>query len=125
MLAQGFFEYVGEYQSQKFDAIAEPLARGGTFIVSYVNFAHRKPALYSRYSNVRPIEDFRHDLLRNFTIRKFFPTSHNWSHHEPNRSLLRTANMRLNVNVPVLTPRLAVEYFFMCSTRDHAGSLTA
>jgi cyclopropane fatty-acyl-phospholipid synthase-like methyltransferase len=118
VIAQGFFEYVGDYESQKFDDIAQLLAPGGTFVVSYVNFAHRQPDVYAPYSNVRPIEDFRRDLTRNFTIRKFFPTSLNWSHREPNRNLIRAANMRLNMNVPFLTPRLAVQYFFICSARD-------
>lgn len=120
VVSQGFFEYVGEYESQKFDEIARLLAPGGTFIVSYVNFGHRKPAIYDRYSNVRPMSDFRRDLERNFTVRKCVPTAHNWSHTEPNRKLMRAANMRLNANVPVLTPRLAVQYIFVCSPRDQA-----
>jgi len=118
VIAQGFFEYVGEYQSQKFDEIARLLAPGGTFIVSYVNFAHRRPDVYERYSNVRPIEEFRSDLQRNFTIRQSVPTSHNWSHKEPSRRLVRAGNMRLNVNVPFVTPRLAVQYLFICSARS-------
>ena len=121
VIAQGFFEYVGEHQSQKFDEIARLLAPGGTFIVSYVNFAHRKTDVYVRYSNVQPVEDFRRDLARNFTIRKFFPTSHNWSHTEPNRPLIRAGNMRLNANVPFLTPRLAVQYLFICTAREQVS----
>jgi SAM-dependent methyltransferase len=117
VVAQGFFEYVGEYQSQKLDEISQLLSPGGTFIVSYVNFAHRKPARYERYSNVRAIEDFRRDLSRNFTIQKSFPTAHNWSHNEPSRRLMRAGNMRLNLNVPLLTPWLAVQYFFICLLR--------
>ena len=118
VVAQGFFEYVGDYESQKFDEIAQLLAPGATFIVSYVNFAHRKRDVYEPYSNVRPIEDFRRDLTRNFTIRQFVPTSHNWSHKEPSRRLVRAANMRLKLNVPYLTPRFAVQYLFVCSARD-------
>ncbi len=121
VIAQGFFEYVGEHQPQKFDEIARLLAPGGTFIVSYVNFAHRKTDVYVRYSNVQPVEDFRRDLARNFTIRKFLPTSHNWSHTEPNRPLIRAGNMRLNANVPFLTPRLAVQYLFICTAREQAS----
>ncbi len=117
VVAQGFFEYVGDYESRKFDEIANLLAPGGVFVVSYVNFAHRKRIVYERYSNVRPIEEFRRDLSRNFRIRRCIPTSHNWSHMEPNRRLVRAANMRLNRSVPVLTPRLAVQYLFVCSAQ--------
>jgi SAM-dependent methyltransferase len=117
VIAQGFFEYVGEYESRKFDEIARLLVPGGTFIVSYVNFGHRKPDIYEPYSNVRTIAEFRRDLERNFAIRKCVPTSHNWSHKEPTRGVIRAINMRLNVNIPFLTPRLAVQYLFVCSAR--------
>jgi hypothetical protein len=30
----------------------------------------------------------------------------------------KALNMRLNVNIPVLSPLLAVEYFALCSPRD-------
>src|SRR5262249_59367149 len=52
VVAQGFFEYVGDAQSRKFDEIAQLLAPGGTFVVSYVNFGHRKPDVCTRYSTV-------------------------------------------------------------------------
>jgi len=120
VIAQGFFEYVGDYEAQKFDEIAQLLAPGGTFIVSYVNFGHRRPEIYERYSNVRSIEEFRDDLRRNFTIRQCLPTSHNWAHHEPTQTLVRAGNMRMNLNVPLLTPWLAVQYLFICSGRDDA-----
>jgi polysaccharide pyruvyl transferase WcaK-like protein/SAM-dependent methyltransferase len=122
VVAQGFFEYVGEFQSRKFDEIAELLAPGGTFVVSYVNFDHRRRDRYSRYSNVQTIADFRRDLSRNFVIRESFPTSYNWSHHEPNRRLVRAANLHLNVDVPLLAPRLAVQYLFICSHRPPASA---
>ncbi len=115
VLAQGFFEYVGELQSRKFAEIASLLNRGGTFIVTYVNFGHHSRDLYFPYNNVQPVASFRADLARHFIIRKAFPTSHNWKHTEPNRKLVRAINMNLNVNIPVVSPKLAVEYFFICS----------
>lgn len=115
VLAQGFFEYVGELQSRKFAEIASLLNRGGTFIVTYVNFGHHSRDLYFPYNNVQPVASFRADLARHFTIRKAFPTAHNWKHTEPNRKLVRAINMNLNVNIPVVSPKLAVEYFFICS----------
>jgi len=94
------------------------LADDGIFITSYVNFGHRKPMIYDRYSNVQPIQAFRNGLSRFFEIRRAFPTSHNWAHGEPNRKLVRAGNMRVNFNVPLVTPKLAVQYFFICSPKS-------
>jgi SAM-dependent methyltransferase len=117
VVAQGVFEYVGKFQEQKLDEIADLLNDGGKFIATYVNFGHRDRELYSPYSNIQPLGDFRASLLRNFTIERQFPTSHNWGHSEPNRKLVRAVNMRLNANIPLISPKLAVEYFFLCSAR--------
>lgn len=117
VVAQGVFEYMGEFQRQKFAEIADVLDRDGTFIVSYVNFGHRDREVYWPYNNIQPQKDFRRDLSRYFTILRSFPTSHNWGHSEPNRRFIKAANMRLNANIPVLSPMLAVEYFFICSAR--------
>jgi hypothetical protein len=59
--------------------------------------------------------DFRRSLLRQFRIDRSFPTSHNWGHSEPNRWFMQAAQMHLNLNIPVISPMLAVEYFFVCS----------
>src|ERR1700753_3060260 len=117
VLAQGVFEYMGEFQRQKFAEIAEILDRDGTFIVSYVNFGHRDKEIYWPYNNMQPMKNFRRDLSRHFTIQRSFPTSHNWRHSKPTRRILKAASMRLNTSIPWLSPRLAVEYFFICSAR--------
>jgi SAM-dependent methyltransferase len=117
VLAQGFFEYVGEYQSQKFAEIAALIKRGGIFITTYVNFGHRDREIYWPYNNVQPFADFRASLSDRFEVLRFFPTSHNWRHGEPNRRGIRDINMHLNVNVPLFSPRLAVEYFLICRPR--------
>jgi cyclopropane fatty-acyl-phospholipid synthase-like methyltransferase len=117
VLAQGVFEYMGEFQQQKFAEIAGIMDRGGTFVVSYVNFGHRDREVYWPYNNMQPVRNFGRDLSRHFTVKRFFPTSHNWRHSEPNRRILKAANMRLNANLPWLSPKLAVEYFFICSAR--------
>jgi SAM-dependent methyltransferase len=117
VLAQGVFEYMGEFQRQKIAEIAGILHRNGTFVVSYVNFGHRDREVYWPYNNMQPIGDFGRDLSRDFRIRRYFPTSHNWGHSEPNRRLLKAANLRLNANIPWVSPKLAVEYFFICSPR--------
>ena len=118
ILAQGVFEYVGNFQSQKFAEIAQLLTKDGIFVVSYVNFDHRHKDVYWPYSNVQPFNDFRRSLAENFKIRRFFPTAYNWNHWEPGRKILRAANMHINVNIPIIGPVLAVEYFLVCSARE-------
>jgi SAM-dependent methyltransferase len=117
IIAQGVFEYVGNFQAEKFAEIATLLNDNGLFIVSYVNFAHRDKNIYWPYSNVRAIDDFRQSLAHYFKIQRFFPTSHNWHHLEPSRRLVKTPNMYINVNIPFISSALAVEYFFICSRR--------
>ena len=118
ILAQGFFEYAGNLQTQKFAEIAGLLNDNGTFVVSYVNFGHRKRYIYEPYSNVQTLNYFCQSLAQHFIIHKFFPTSHNWNHSEPNRKFLRAANMHIDINVPFISRMLAVEYFFICSARN-------
>lgn len=122
VLAQGFFEYMGEHQDEKLAEIRQVLKGHGRFITSYVNFGHRNKSIYWPYSNIQPMADFRRSLLRQFRIDRSFPTSHNWGHSEPNRWFMQTAQMHLNLNIPVISPMLAVEYFFVCSL---PGSVTA
>jgi SAM-dependent methyltransferase len=117
VIAQGVFEYVGDFQARKFSEISQLLNDGGMFIVSYVNFSHRNKKIYWPYSNVQALSDFRRNLGRYFAIQKSFPTSHNWNHLEPSRRLVRAANMHINFSIPVVSPALAVEYFFICSKR--------
>lgn len=121
IIAQGVFEYVGRFQSEKFAEIANLLKDDGTFVASYVNFDHRKHDVYWPYSNVRPFDDFRQSLAQHFEIRRFFATSHNWNHWEPSKRLIRSANMHINVYLPVVSPTLAVEYFLICSPRTSAA----
>ena len=117
IIAQGVFEYVGNLQARKFAEIADLLNSSGVFIASYVNFAHRDKKIYWPYSNVQAFDDFRQDLKRYFKIQRFFPTSHNWHHGEPNRKPVKAVNMYINVNIPFISRILAVEYFFICSPR--------
>ena len=117
VIAQGFFEYAGGCQSTKFAEIDQVLKTDGTFVVSYVNFDHRQQDVYWPYSNVQPLSDFRQDLEQHFRVRRCFATSHNWGHWEPGKRLIRGANMHINVNIPVISRILGVEYFFVCSAR--------
>jgi len=117
VVAQGVFEYVGDFQPQKFAEISRLLNDGGIFLVSYVNFGHRDKNIYWPYSNVQSLNDFRKSLVQYFEIKRSFPTSHNWGHSEPKRKLIKAANMHINMHVPFISPVLAVEYFFICSKR--------
>jgi len=117
VLAQGIFEYVGDTQSQKFAEIAAILDQDGKFIVSYWNFGHRNPEMYHAFSNVQSFDDFRTDLARYFRVDKFFPASHNWRPTGPSRRITRAINMPMKINIPFISPVLAVEYFFICSPR--------
>lgn len=117
VVAQGVFEYMGEFQREKLSEIAKILRPEGRFVLSYVNFSHRDKHFYQPYNNIQPVGRFRDDVNREFTIDRSFPTSYNWKHSEPNRRLLKAANMHLNANVPLVSAALAVEYFFICSVR--------
>lgn len=115
--ALGVFEYVGDFQSQKFDEIAQLLTEDGRFIVSYWNFSHRNASIYWAFSNVRSLDDFRKSLAQHFNIDRSFPASHNWKHGWPGRKLNKAINMQVNMNIPFISPILGVEYFFVCSPR--------
>lgn len=118
IVALGLFEYMTGAQAQKLEEIADILAEDGTFIVSYVNFDHRKPSIYWFYNNVQPFNAFRAALADVFTIVDVIPTSHNWSHSEPNRRWVRAINMHINAAMPIVSPKLAVEYFVVCKRRS-------
>jgi cyclopropane fatty-acyl-phospholipid synthase-like methyltransferase len=120
--ALGVFEYLGEAQSRKFSEIAKLLNHDGKFIVTYTNFGHRKKRIYEAFSNVQPLDSFRQDLRRYFNIDRSFPASHNWRHSQPSRKLVKAANMYLSVSAPLISPALAVDYFFICSARRAEGS---
>jgi hypothetical protein len=117
VVAQGLFEYLGTSQSRKFSEIARLLNEGGKFVVAYTNFNHRDTRIFEAFSNVRSLGDFRRDLARWFAIDRCFPVSHNWRGGQPTRKLATVADIYLNVNIPGISPRLAVEYLFICSRR--------
>ncbi len=117
IVAQGFFEYMADAQARKFAEIAALLVPDGRFVVTYVNFDHRRPNHYAPYSNIQPAAEFRRSLAEYFTVERQVPTAHNWNHSEPGRWFVRAPNRYINVNVPMLTSRLAVEYIYICRPR--------
>lgn len=115
VIAQGVFEYVGAFQSQKLSEISNLLTDNGKLIVSYWNFGHRDKRVYQHFNNIQPVRQFRAALTRYFSVDRSFPVGHNWRQHEPGRKSLGAAQMRVNINIPLISPALAVEYFFICS----------
>jgi SAM-dependent methyltransferase len=115
VVAQGMFEYVGEHQAEKFAEIAGLLKRDGKFVLTYQNFDHRQREVYWPYSNVQRPADFRADLSRFFKINRSFPLSHNWNHSQPRRPLMKASQAYININIPVISPMLAVDYLYVCS----------
>ncbi len=110
IVAQGLFEYLADSQSRKFAEIADLLTPDGNFIVSYVNFDHRRPDLllalqqHSVRSSIpeQPGETLRH--------REAVPDR---AQLEPQRAmaLVRASTEHaVNRNIPFLTSRLGVEY---------------
>jgi SAM-dependent methyltransferase len=117
VVALGVFEYLGEAQEDKFREIAEILSPRGKFIVTYQNFDHRRPSIYWAYTNVQRPAAFRASLEREFIIDRQVPTALNWSHSQPVRPLTKAMNRGFGPNIPRVTPKLAVEYFYVCSAR--------
>lgn len=117
VIAQGVFEYLPGVQAQRFAEVAEILKPGGTFIVTYWNYAHHNAQHFHAHRNVQPIAEFRAALAQHFRVDRSFPASHNWQQTWPNRPLIKTVNMHLNAHIPVISTKLAVEYFFLCSPR--------
>ena len=115
--ALGVFEYVGASQIQKFSEIAQLLGENGRFVLTYTNFGHRDKHIFEAFSNVQPFGEFRRSLARHFIIDRYFPTSYNWRGGQPYRPVLKAANMYVEANIPLVGPKLAVEYFFICSRR--------
>lgn len=120
VVTQGVFEYLGAYQSQKFAEIAATLKDHGKFILTYMNFDHRQRKIYWPYNNVQQPADFRRDLDRYFRVERRFAGSHNWNQSEPRRRLIQVPQKHLNIYVPVLSPLLAVDYFYVCAPRRQA-----
>src|SRR6478752_10473135 len=84
-------------------------------VTSYQNFGHRKQEIYWPYSNVQPPGDFRRELSRFFRIERSYPGSHNWNHTQPGRTFMKVSQARLTVNIPLISPVLAVDYLYVCA----------
>lgn len=117
IVAMGVFEYMGKHQERKFAEIDKILEPNGKFIMSYVNFRHFRRKIYDMYNNVQSIQEMRNSLEKRFSVDQCFPECHHWRHKQPGKNALPAIQMKWERNVPVLSPLLAVEYFFVCSRR--------
>jgi len=115
IVALGVLEYMGTVQSQKFQEIKNILNENGKFIMSYINFGHFRRLVWPNYNNVQSIRAIGDSLNEVFKVEKRFPASHHWRQKQPGRYALRPIQMHINFNIPVFSPMLAVEYFFVCS----------
>ena len=115
--AQGVFEYLGDFQLEKFAEIADILKSDGKFLVTYWNFDHRKAYVHKAFSHVQRLTDFRSTLEQYFSVDRCIPVAHNWEHSSPNKPFLRAVNMNINVCIPLISSLLVVEYFFICSRK--------
>jgi SAM-dependent methyltransferase len=119
VVAAGVFEYLGALQSRKFSEIRNLLRRNGKFVVTYTNFEHVNDKLvnHSIYNNIQTIDAFKASLESFFHIDRWFPSSHNLHCSEPRRKYLKNIQMPLELAIPIISRKLAVNYFFICSLR--------
>lgn len=115
IVAMGVLEYMGEREKQKFEEIRDILKPGGKFIMSYINFGHYRRAVWPNYNNIKPIAAMAESLKQVFRLERVFPASHHWRQKQPGKNSLQSLQMHVNFNIPVFSPMLAVEYFFVCS----------
>lgn len=118
VVALGVFEYMGRHQTQKFAEISSILNKGGRFIMSYINFKFFRRQVSPFYNNVQSITELTNSLQQVFHVEKCFPASHHWRFKQPGKYALPAVQMRLNCNIPLISPWLAFEYFCICSRRE-------
>ena len=118
--AMGFFEYMGHQQQKKFEEIRNILKDDGRFMMSYINFKHMKHMVWPNYNNVKPVGEMKKGVEQVFHVDRLFPASHNWRPKQPGKRHLPGVQMHINFAIPVVTPMLAVEYFFLCSKKKRA-----
>lgn len=117
VVALGFFEYMGPQQNRKFEEIKAILKDDGKFMMSYINFGHFRRKVWPNYNNIQPIDQMTKSLKEVFQVERRFPASHHWRQKQPGKSAVPALQMRMNFSIPIFSPLLAVEYFFICSPR--------
>ena len=99
----------------KFLEIRKILKDDGKFILSYINFGHFRGKVWPNYNNVQSIAEMKRALSKYYRVDSCFPASHHWRQKQPGKRALRPLQMHVNFNIPVVSPMMAVEYFFICS----------
>jgi SAM-dependent methyltransferase len=117
VVALGLFEYLGQQHGQKLEEIRGILKDSGKFIMSYVNFEHYRRQVWPNYNNVQPVAAMVESVKRVFHLEKCFPVSHHWRQKQPGKRSFGAIQMHVNFTIPLISPLLAVEYFFVCSRR--------
>lgn len=115
VVALGVFEYMGTREHEKLLEIRDLLKPGGRFIMSYINFSHFRRQIWPAYNNIQTIAEMRASLRTVFNIERSSPVSHHWRHRQPGKRAIPAIQLRLDWNIPCISPWLAVEYFFICS----------
>lgn len=113
--ALGFFEYMGQKEGVKFLEIRKVLKEDGKFILSYINFGHFRRRVWPNYNNIQSVAEIKKALREYYRVDTYFPASHHWRQKQPGKYSMRPLQMLVNFNIPILSPMLAVEYFFICS----------
>jgi len=117
VVALGFFEYMGDQQNRKLEEIKAILKDDGKFMMSYINFGHFHRRVWPNYNNIQSIAEMRESLKDVFRVDKWFPASHHLRQKQPGKYALPALQMHVNWNISVISPLMAVEYFFICSPR--------
>jgi len=118
VVALGFFEYMGQQQDRKFEEIRTILKDDGKFMMSYINFGHFRRKVWPNYNNVQSIAKMTRSLNEVFQVERRFPASHHWRQKQPGNNSFPALQMQVNFSIPIFSPLLAVEYFFICSQRQ-------
>ena len=94
----------------------------GTFVAVVHQLRPSRREIYRPYSNVQPLRTISGRSLSRtfFRIDRYFPGLAQLESRPAQPQLIKAVNMHVNVNIPLISPVLAVEYFFICSSRAAA-----
>lgn len=84
---------------------------------AYINFSHFRRRIYPAYNNIQSIPDMIKAILDAFQLAQVFPVSHHWRHKQSGKNALPRIQMHFDIDIPGISPWLAVEYFFTCKFR--------
>ena len=118
IVSAGVFEYVGDMEKQKFGEIRKLLKPGGRFIVSYMNMDHRTKPRYPTWNNIKSIGEFKRNLEAYFHVERCFPSYYSFHDDDLKSKAMRRLQMSLNMDIPVISRLLGVNFIFIAAGRD-------